>query len=486
MGKNIKTKRTKIVATLGPATEEVAVLKKMVASGMNMARFNFSHGEHSWHKTVMHRVREVARETDHSIAILADFQGPHIRTDLPAPVTIKKGDIVRVFDGSADRKLIAQTAKEVAIIVIDCPCMIENLSVGNDLFIEDGIMRVRVTDIVDTHVMAEVIAGGIVKNNKGVNIPDADIPLPALTSKDYDDLAFALEQNVDYVAMSFVRTAQEITDLRTYMQKILQNGASVPKIIAKIERKEAIENLNEIIAETDVVMVARGDLGIETSPTGVTLLQKRIVAESLCKVKPVIVATQMLASMEHNPRPTRAEVSDVTNAVIDHTDAVMLSGETTVGSFAVTAVETMSAIAMQTETSPYDDVDDVNEDLPVDFDSPEVHVARSAYVFMKEVNAQAIVMFSESGYTARMLSHFRPERLVLVATTSQKTYNELALVWGIIPFLFDGTEGRDECIHELIQKAQEKYLLHKGDLVITILGSTKAGKKLELMGSRIV
>lgn len=486
MGEKIKTKRTKIVATLGPATEKKEVLTEMVAAGMNMARFNFSHGEHSWHKEVMDRVRHVARETGHSVAILADFQGPHIRTDIQSPVTIKRGEVVRVFDASADREIVEQVSTEAASIIIDCPHMIENLSIGNELFIEDGLMCVRITDIVETHAMAEVVAGGIVKNNKGVNIPDAEIPLPAMTSKDYDDLAFALEQNVDYVAMSFVRNAQEIANLRTYMEKVMHSGASVPKIIAKIERKEAIKNLSEVVAEADVIMVARGDLGIETSPTGVTLLQKKIIAESLRKVKPVIVATQMLASMEHNPRATRAEVADVTNAVIDHADAVMLSAETSVGSFAVQAVQTMSDIARQTEVSPYDDIEDVNEDLPVDFESPEVHVARSAYVFMKEVDAQAIVMFSESGYTARMLSHFRPERLVLVATTSQKTYNELALVWGVIPFLFDGTEGRDECIHELISKAQEESLLHKGDLVITILGSTKAGKKLELMGSRIV
>ncbi len=480
---NIKTKRTKIVATLGPATEKKSTITSMIDAGLNMARFNFSHGEHAWHRDIMQNVRDAARDTGASVAVLADFQGPHIRTDIAEPVAVQKGEVVRLFDRSAQKSDIAKSQGDGKVIVIDCPHMVEKLEKGHDIYIEDGLMRLRVTDHIETHVMTEVMAGGIIKNNKGVNIPDADIPLPAMTSKDYDDLSFALEQNVDYVALSFVRDASEVNDLRSYMQKILQRDTDVPKIIAKIERKEAIENLSGILDAVDAVMVARGDLGIETDPTGVTLLQKKIVAEAIHKLKPVIVATQMLASMEHNPRPTRAEIADVTNAVIDHTDAVMLSAETTVGSFPVKTVETMARIAVQTEISPFDDLD---HELPLAFDSEEVHVARSAYAFTRTMDARAVVMFSESGYTAQMLSHYRPERLILVATNRQKTYNELALVWGVLPFLFDGTEGREECIEAMIEQAQDEGLLHKGDLVVSILGSTKEGKKLELEGSRIV
>lgn len=479
----IKTKRTKIVATLGPSSESVDVLTGMVRAGLNVARFNFSHGEHSWHRKVMENVRSVARDTGHAVAILADVQGPHIRTRMDKPLVIKKGDVVRLFDVSADEDLIDRTRDESATIVIDCPHMIDHLTVGDDVFVEDGLMRLVVRDLVGTHAMMEVMAGGTVRDHKGVNIPHADIPLPAMTPKDYDDLSFALEQNVDYVAISFVRSAQDVVDLRTHMQKVLSGKARIPKIIAKIERREALDNLEKILAVVDAVMVARGDLGIEMPPTGVTLLQKDIVAMSLLNMKPVIVATQMLASMEHNPRPTRAEVADVTNAVIDHTDATMLSGETTVGSFPVETVETMAMIAASTEVSPYDDVE---EEIPISFTSEEVHVARSAYAFTREMDARAVVMFSESGYTAQVLSHFRPERMILVATNKQKTYNQLALIWGVIPFLFDGTEGRDECIDELIESAQKEELLHKGDLVVTILGSTKTGKRLELQGSRIV
>lgn len=483
MEEDLRLKRTKIIATIGPASEDVVTLRSMVDAGMNVARFNFSHGEHAWHRDTMHHVRSASQDAGRSVAILADIQGPHIRTRMPAPLIMKKGDVVRVFDVSAPADLIAQTRGESAVIVIDCPHMTEHLQVGHMIYIEDGLMCVRVTDQVSTHVVVEVVAGGTVRNHKGVNIPDADIPLPAMTSKDYDDLSFALEQDVDYVAISFVRSAQDIADLRQHMQKLLQGKKRIPKIVAKIERKEAIANLEQIIAVVDVVMVARGDLGVETDPARVTLLQKDIVTACLRYMKPVIVATQMLVSMKHNPRPTRAEISDVTNAVIDHVDATMLSGETSVGTFPVDAVSMMARIAYATEASQYDDlVSDVSTNL----DSEEVHVARSAYAFTREMDARAVVIFSESGYTAQVLSHFRPERMILVATTKEKVYRQLSLVWGVIPYLFDASQSRAECVDSLIVQSTEEGLLHKGEIVITVLGSTKEGKKLVLKGSRIV
>jgi pyruvate kinase len=472
MEEDLRLKRTKIVATIGPASEEQSVLVSMILSGMNVARFNFSHGEHEWHKSVMTNVRKASEEVNRSVAILADIQGPHIRTRMLEPLDIKKGDVVRIFDASAPKKLIEQVREECSVIVIDCPHMIPNLCVDHEIYIEDGLMRLRVTDVVETHAVAQVMAGGTVRDHKGVNIPDAQIPLPAMTPKD-----------VDYVAISFVRSAQDIADLRQHMQKLLQGKKRIPKIVAKIERKEAIENLEQIIAVVDVVMVARGDLGIETDQASITLVQKDIVAKSLQYMKPVIVATQMLVSMKHNPRPTRAEISDVTNAVIDHTDATMLSGETSVGTFPVESVKTMARIAHATEESQYDDlVGDVSTTL----DSEEVHVARSAYAFTREMDAKAVVIYSESGYTAQVLSHFRPERMILVATTQTKVYRQLSLVWGVIPYLFDRTQSRAECVDSLIVQATEEKLLHKSEIVITVLGSTKEGKKLVLKGSRIV
>jgi len=483
MKADFRLKRTKVVATIGPASEDEQVLLRMIGNGMNVARFNFSHGEHAWHGEVMARVRRGAASAGRSVAILADVQGPHIRTRMPAPLVIKKGDVVRLFDVAADASLIDSTRAESAVIVIDCPHMTAQLTVGHEVYIEDGLMCLRVTDVVATHAVVEVVAGGTVRDHKGVNIPDAEIPLPAMTQKDYDDLAFALEQDVDYVAISFVRTAQDIVQLRSHMQKLLVGKKRMPKIVAKIERKEAIANLEQIIAVVDVVMVARGDLGIETDPARVTLLQKDIVAQSLRYMKPVIVATQMLASMKHNPRPTRAEVSDVTNAVIDHADAVMLSGESSVGDFPIESVQTMSRIATATEDSQYDDI---VTDVPTAMESEEVHVARSAYAFTREMDATAVVIFSESGYTAQVLSHFRPERLILVATTKQKVYRQLSMVWGVVPYLFDESQSRAECVDALIVSAIESDLLHRGEVVITVLGSTKEGKKLVLKGSRIV
>jgi pyruvate kinase len=396
---------------------------------------------------------------------------------------IERGDTVRIFDittSEEERKNIAQDSK---IIVFDCPDLIAQLSIGNDILIEDGLMKIMVVDVADNYVIGDVIDGGLVKNHKGVNIPDARIPLPTVTKKDYDDLAFALSQSVDFVAMSFVRNGQDIVDLRKHIRKIIGEDETMPRIISKIECKEALNNLERILGATDAVMIARGDLGIEADPSKITILEKDILKKSIKHLRPVIVATQMLASMEKNARPTRAEVADVTNAVADHTDAVMLSGESSMGDYPIEAVRTMAQIATETEISPYDDVFDA---MPLTFSSEEVKIAHATHDFSKELGAEAIVIFSESGYTARLLSHFRPDQTILVATNNQKTFNQLALAWGVYSFLHAGEVSRRECIQKTIDAARDKGLLHAQDLVITVLGSTKAGKKLELTGTKIV
>lgn len=480
---NIDAKSTKIVATIGPASESEDVLKNMIESGLNVARFNFSHGEHEWHKRVMKNVRKISRKLNKPVAIVADLQGPRVRTLVDSVVQIEKGEIIRVFDVEtiAGEKSIDKSEEKV--ITLDCPGILKSLSIGSEILIEDGIIKIKVIDIVDTHVLAEVVNGDEIKNHKGVNIPDVNIPLPTLTRKDYQDLEFALGQDVDYIAMSFVRDAESLIQARSYMKKIVGEFYKIPKIISKIEAKQAIKNLDEIIKASDAIMVARGDLGIEVNPHRVSLLSKEIIKKSREYLRPVIVATQMLASMEKNARPTRAEIADVTNAVVDHTDATMLSGEASVGDYPIESVGTMAEIAMETEVSTYDDV---SKFTPIGFISDEVKIAQSAYLFAREMEAKAIILFSESGYTARLLSHFRPDFLICVATDNEKTYRQLSLVWGVRPYLYENINSRKDAIKNLISDAKESCLLNKNELVVSVLGSTKSGKKLKLTGTRIV
>jgi pyruvate kinase len=483
MEAHILNKQTKVVATIGPASDSVEVLEEMIRAGLNVARFNFSHGEYEWHERVMKNVRTAAKSIGVPVAILADLQGSRVRTHMNEELEISTGETVRIFDVSTDDEQIAQKAKDTKVITLDCPQIIKSLAVGHEILIEDGLMRVKVVDIADEYAIADVIDGGKIKNHKGVNIPDARIPLPTMTKKDFDDLAFALAHDVDFIALSFVRSGQDIVDARQHMRKIIGDDLSLPRIISKIECKEAIKNLDRILAATDAVMIARGDLGIEVEPTRITIFEKEILEKSIRHLRPVIVATQMLASMEHNPRPTRAEIADVTNAVVDHTDAIMLSGESSTGAYPVDAVRTMAEVASQTEISPYDDV---FEAMPLTFSSEEVRIANGTYDFARELDAQAIVIFSESGYTARLLSHFRPDQKILVVTNKQKTYHQLALPWGVRSFLRLGEESRETCIQSAIEQAKEMGVLHKNDLVITVLGSTKTGKQLTLTGTRIV
>ena len=482
MEAKILNKQTKVVATLGPASESVEVLEEMMRNGLNVARFNFSHGEYEWHEKVMSNVRMAAKNVGVPIAILADLQGPRVRTHMNEELEIEDGETVRIFDVSMEDEEIIKKVGDGKVITLDCPKIIGSLAVGNEILIEDGLMRVRIVDIMDGYVVADVIDGGLIKNHKGVNIPDARIPLPTVTKKDYDDLAFALAHDVDFVALSFVRNGQDIVDVRQHMRKILGEEASLPRIVSKIECKEALNNLDRILGATDAVMIARGDLGIEVDPTRIAILEKDILEKSIRHLRPVIVATQMLASMEHNARATRAEISDVTNAVADHADAVMLSGESSMGAHPVEAVRTMAEVAAQTEISPYDDVFDA---MPLTFSSEEVRIAHGTYDFVREMDAQAVVIYSESGYTARLLSHFRPDQKILVVTNNQKTFNQLALPWGIKSFMNPGESSREKCIDSAIEQAKEKNILHKNDLVITVLGTTKTGKKLTLTGTRI-
>ena len=480
-------KKTKIVATIGPASKDKETLRKMIESGMNVARLNFSHGEYSWHQEVINDVRSLSEEMGVPVGIMADLQGPRIRISVDNDLEIKTGEKIIVTDVSIGANFqfpipsnrdnfqtnslatpdLAKPDNDQMpkVIKLDYPGIIKDIKVGNTILIEDGLKSVRVTKKEANYLEAEVVDGGTIENHKGVNIPDAKLSIPPITEKDEKDLEFALKNEVDFVAMSFVSSFDDIFDLKNKIKKILNREDNLPQVVAKIERKEALLNLDEIIKATDAVMVARGDLGIEMDETKVVILQKEIIQKSLNALKPVIVATEMMSSMIENPRPTRAEVSDVTNAVIDHTDAVMLSGESASGKHPTEAVMTMAEIILSTEESPYDDMYDF--EINQEFSNEYVDFIRDICSLLFQSSAQAVAILSRGGFTARVISHFRPNQLILVGTNNEKTYNQSSLVWGIRAFLFKDAKV-DEMIESLLKRAREEGILVSGEQIVVI------------------
>jgi pyruvate kinase len=466
-------KRTKIVATIGPASEDRETLKKMIQNGMNVARFNFSHGDYKWHGKIMRMIKELERELDIPVGMLADLQGPRIRIMVKNDIGIDKGEIILVGDISSDKKTI--TKSPLKSIILDYPGIVKSLKKENDILIEDGLIRLKVIKKIGDIVQAEVIDGGVVKNHKGVNIPGAKVRMNVLTEKDKKDLAFALKQEADFIALSFVSNAKDINNLRKLIKKLKKNPKELPQIIAKIERREAIKNFDEILRATDGVMVARGDLGIEMEESRVAVYQKEIVEKSLRSAKPVIVATQMLNSMIENPRPTRAEVSDVSNAVVDHADAVMLSGETANGKYPAEAVKIMRDIIERTEESPFDDL--VHGFLGDSRSSVSSAVANSAHELSKDSGAKAIIVASISGITARMISRHRPEQMIYVMTNNPKTYYQLTLLWGTESFILPNCKNLDELIARSIDTLKKKKLIKKSDRIVIVTGRPHVKKE---------
>jgi pyruvate kinase len=455
-------KKTKIVATIGPSSEKRDNLKQMIEAGMNVARLNFSHGNYDSHLKIIQNIRELSNELGEGIGIMADLQGPRIRTKLESELEIEKGEKIIVSDTSKDLKSQIPTLKSFCL---DYPGIIKDIEIGNTILIEDGLLSVKVREKKENYLVAEVIDGGVIKNEKGVNIPDAKLKIPPVTEKDEKDLEFSLKNEVDFVAMSFVGNANDIENLRDKIKKFLGRENNLPKIVAKIEKKEAIENLEEIISAADAIMVARGDLGIEMRETKVAILQKQIIAKSINGIKPVIVATEMLNSMIQNPRPTRAEVSDVTNAVIDHADAVMLSGESANGKYPIESVRTMAEIIQNTEESPYDDMENFNIDQ--NFSDEYSNFIKNISSFLFDSKAKAIAILSRGGFTAKVISHFRPNQLILAGTNNEKTYNQLALVWGIKSFLLKNGKI-DNVIENMIEMAKKEKILNSGDKIVVI------------------
>ncbi|MDI6777651.1 MAG: pyruvate kinase [Patescibacteria group bacterium] len=472
-------KRTKIIATIGPASEKEGVLTEMIKKGMNVARLNFSHGNFSSHRRAIKLIRKISEKLNVPIGIMADLQGPRIRVSNAKEFAVQKNETILIAESPLPAKAgpigkILRSLKRIGekrspvTLNLDLKGVAKLVKIGSDILIEDGLIKIRVLGRKNGKIIGKVVNGGAIKPRKGVNIPGISGKLGAITAYDKEVLDFALSQDVDFVAMSFVRTAEEINYLKGLIKRKSRRKNGLAQMIAKIERKEAIRNFDKILAATDAVMVARGDLGIETPQADLPIFQKEIVTKCLRAGKPVIVATQMLDSMIRNPRPTRAEVTDVSNAVIDHADALMLSGETANGKYPVEAVQTMSEIIRRTEKSPFDDLE--HGFLGDETSSISAAVAQSAHELLKDSGAKAIVVASMSGFTARMIARHRPEQKILVMTNNEKTHNQLALVWGARSFVLPDCKDLDELIDKSMETIQKNKLLKKKDKVVIVAG----------------
>ena len=459
-------KRTKIVCTLGPSTQEVVMLKKLARSGMNVARLNFSHGTHENHLMIINNVRQVEQELDEPIAVLQDLQGPKIRVGkMPEEgVELVVGETA-VFDTSIDEY-------EPGLIPVGYKELHKHVKNGERLLLNDGRFEVQVISVEGTKINTEVVLGGSLTSNKGINVPDSDMQIEVITEKDKKDLYFGVQQGVDIVALSFVMRAQNIIDLRnlidTYQKELGIDPEQKITIIAKIERKEAINNIAEILEEVDGIMVARGDLGIEIPAQEVPVAQKMLIEEARKAAKSVIVATQMLDSMQDNPRPTRAEVSDVANAVMDHTDAVMLSNETSTGTYPVESVQTMTDIILEAERSMYDDVP--LKDVEHKGDPIDVVISELSRILADKIDAKIILSASLGGQTARLISRYRPELPLLIATKTKRAWRQMALCWGVSSFILLPCASVEELVEESMDYIKEKNYVVKGDTFVVVSG----------------
>lgn len=458
-------RRTKIVCTLGPASASEEVIRRLIRAGMDVARINFSHGDHAGHAQAVKVVRAIAQEEGRNVAILGDLQGPKLRVGELA------GGQVRLTEGARVRLTAAPSAEQGDVIPIPHQELLRHLRPGDVLLLDDGLLSLRVEEAGEGSAVCEVLAGGTLLSHKGISLPGAASTLPAITPKDRQDLAFAVEQGFDFIALSFVRRAADVEELRRLLAEL---GADIP-IVAKIEKREAVANIEEIIQAADAVMVARGDLGVEAPAEEVPLYQKRIIQLARLAARPVITATQMLESMIHNPRPTRAEASDVANAILDGTDAVMLSGETAVGKYPVEAVEMMARIALATEKAfPYER--ELERVGPLPADGVTDAITQATCEIAQGLPAKAIVTSTMSGYTARMVSRHRPATPILVCTPSEKVCRQMALVWGAHAARVPEYHSTDEMIRTADQAVTACGMAKAGELVVITAGIPSGGR----------
>ncbi len=447
--------RTKIVCTLGPATASHDILRSLIEAGLSVARLNFSHGTHVEHAHTVAMVRAVASELGRPIAILGDLQGPRIRIgDLDAPRQVEDGEDIVLVDGEHARAGQFPTTYEH---------LCDDVKVGDRILVDDGLIELVVLDVTAPLVTARVLHGGIIKSHKGMNLPGVAVSAPSITEKDWADVEFAVEHQLEYLALSFVRRAADITELR---EKIPKSTL----VIAKIEKDSALENIESIVRAADAIMVARGDLGVELPFEEVPIAQKKIIA--LCNKlgRPVITATQMLESMITNPRPTRAEASDVANAILDGTDAVMLSAETAAGQYPLLAVEAMTRIIIEIEKHPrVVRVDErrATSDTAV---STEQAIAAAATSAVRSLGAPALIVFTKSGFSARIVASHRPNVPILVLTDQERTYRQLSLVWGVIPCLVEHCASYESMVRLALDAVRARSLAREGDRVVVTAG----------------
>ena len=459
-------KHTKIVATIGPASHDGETLRAMMRAGMNVARINFSHGDHQILGDTIDTVRRIAQEEEAVVAILCDIQGPKIRIGKleQEPMMLEPGDAITLT--------LDDVIGKDGLVSLPHPEFVQDIKVGTTLLLDDGNLQFHVTETSTQNIVCDVIVGGVLKSRKGVSAPKAKLTLSAITAKDRKDIEFALSKNCDYMAMSFVRSADDIRELQSLMNRLGKQAA----IIAKIEMGEALDNIKDIIHSCAGIMVARGDLGVETPAEEVPFHQKRIIALCNAAAKPVITATQMLESMTNNPRPTRAEASDVYNAIIDGTDAIMLSAESASGAYPVRAVEVMTKIAVIAERH----LQNIgSQSSTASITKPKENggggyisdaISKATFDISEIINPTAIVTTSLSGYTTRRVAKERPATPILCMTTNPGTQRRMALVWGVIPLLIQKFSTIDEMISIIVRAAHDKKLVQHGDRLIIIAG----------------
>jgi pyruvate kinase len=458
--------RTRIVCTIGPASREPETLRQLIQAGMDVARLNFSHGDQPTHAENIERIRAAAEQVGKPVAILADLQGPKLRVG-----TMEGEGVILVEDTEAILTADDAIGRGPEALPVQYKALPHLVKAGDRILLDDGLMELRVLSASETQIRCRVVVGGLLKSNKGINLPRAPLDIPAITAKDRKDLAFALERQVDWIALSFVRTADEVMGLKQLIRFLSPTDEPVP-VVAKIEKPEALGKIDDIIATADAIMVARGDLGIELSAEEVPLAQKQIIEKCNREGVPVITATQMLESMIHNPRPTRAEASDVANAILDGTDAIMLSGETSIGDHPVKALRTMVRIAEEVEGHK-SEVFACPLLIPGALHAPTVAdaVSHAARETAQDLSAAAIITPTASGYTAGLMSRYRPESPIVAVTPSLAVQRQLMLYWGVTPLLAPRTDNTDEMTAQAVEAAKARGLVKAGDTVVITAGS---------------
>ena len=452
-------RKTKIICTLGPSTDKDGVLRELIANGMNVARFNFSHGSHEEHKGRLDLLQSLREELGKPVAALLDTKGPEIRLK-----DFKNGtEMLEAGQTFTLTTRDVEGTKEICSITYkDLP---QDVAPGGTIMLDDGLIKLQIQTVNDTDIVCTVLNNGKIKNKKGVNVPGVHLSMPYMSQRDKDDIIFGIEQGFDFIAASFVRTAQDVYEIRN----LLNEYDSIIRIIAKIENREGVNNIDSILAAADAVMVARGDLGVEIDFTELPGIQKTIIDRSFSFGKPIVTATQMLDSMMVNPRPTRAEISDVANAIYDGTSAIMLSGETAAGAYPVEALKTMSAIAERTEQEGH-----YLRGRLMEPNTGKISVsdatAHAACLTAKDVNAAAIVTVSESGTTARLLSKYRPQQPIIACVMKEQVQRQLSLSWGITSLMMPLAHSTDELIEMSTALAKENGFLHDGELAVVTAG----------------